>query len=186
MGKGQFENYYGYVENESIHFMDDHADELRAEIDDSEVELCEFFDQAIHEHVDSDFIYVDLRDSADIIEQSDNVECDSGLWEGQEPVEAIKTQAFFTYRQDLMIEVIERAKEELNNYLDELTTDTEKLTEEMTDLENKIEDLQAEEDEEDGLVGEIETMEAELAVLEEQKDEIELRIEYISETIESN
>jgi hypothetical protein len=70
-------------------------------------------DYVIHETVDGSSlaIYMDLHDAADIIEYADNEETDSGLWDGQDPEEAIKTKAFFTLRADVYSKVEEMLKD---------------------------------------------------------------------------
>lgn len=129
---GQFANYKEYVDNEARSFVDEYEDELLDEIKNGNTDVYEFVnDYRVHEWVVNDFIYVDLTDSAEILEQSDNVETDFGLWEGQEPVEAIKTQAFFTYRNDLSNKVINIFKSVLQDKLNELEERLEKLREEL-------------------------------------------------------
>jgi hypothetical protein len=159
----EFQNYYGYISDQAKSFTDEHKDDVIAEIRDGNTDVYDMLnDSRIHEWVDNDFIYVDLVDSAHIIEQSDNVETDLGLWEGQEPMEAIKTQAFFTYRNDLYYAVKELMEEELNAELDKLQEDLETLQEELKDLE----------DEED-----IDEREEEISELEDVISNFELAIE---------
>lgn len=129
---GQFANYKEYVDNEARSFVDEYEDELLDEIKNGNTDIYEFVnDYRVHEWVDNDFIYVDLTDSAEILEQSDNVETDFGLWEGQEPIEAIKTQAFFTYKNDLSDKVISIFESVLQDKLNELEERLEKLREEL-------------------------------------------------------
>jgi len=129
---GQFANYKEYVDNEARSFVDEYEDELLDEIKNGNTDVYEFVnDYRVHEWVDNDFIYVDLTDSAEILEQSDNVETDFGLWEGEEPVEAIKTQAFFTYRNDLSNKVISIFESVLQDKLNEFEERLEKLREEL-------------------------------------------------------
>lgn len=129
---GQFANYKEYVDNEARSFVDEYEDELLDEIKNGNTDVYEFVnDYRVHEWVDNDFIYVDLTDSAEILEQSDNVETDFGLWEGQEPIEAIKTQAFFTYKNDLSDKVISIFESVLQDKLNELEKRLEKLREEL-------------------------------------------------------
>jgi gas vesicle protein len=129
---GQFANYKEYINNEARSFVDEYEDDLLDEIRNGYTDVYEFVnDYRVHKWVDNDFIYVDLTDSAEILEQSDNVETDSGLWEGQEPIEAIKTQAFFTYRNDLSSEIISVFKSVLQDKLDEFEKRLEELREEL-------------------------------------------------------
>lgn len=147
---GQFTNYKEYINNEARNFVDEYEDDLLDEIKNGNTDVYEFVnDYRVHEWVDNDFIYVDLTDSAEILEQSDNVETDSGLWEGKEPVEAIKTQAFFTYRNDLSDKVISMFKSVLQNKLDELEKHLEELKEELKNEqdENNLEEIGNEIDE---------------------------------------
>lgn len=149
---GQFANYKEYIDNEARSFVDEYEDDLLDEIRNGYTDVYEFVnDYRVHEWVDNDFIYVDLIDSAEILEQSDNVETDFGLWEGQEPVEAIKTQAFFTYRNDLSDKVISIFKSILQDKLDEFEKHLENLREELKneqsennlkEIGNKIDDIE--------------------------------------------
>lgn len=141
---GQFANYKEYINNEARSFVDEYEDDLLDEIRNGYTDVYEFVnDYRVHEWVDNDFIYVDLTDSAEILEQSDNVETDYGLWEGQEPVEAIKTQAFFTYRNDLSSEVISMFESVLQNKLDEFEERLGELREELKNEqdENNLEEI---------------------------------------------
>lgn len=141
---GQFANYKEYIDNEARSFVDEYEDELLDEIKDGNTDVYEFVnDYRVHEWVDNDFIYVDLTDSAEILEQSDNVETDYGLWEGQEPVEAIKTQAFFTYRNDLSDKIMSIFESVLQDKLDELEERLEELREELKSEkdENNLEEI---------------------------------------------
>lgn len=129
---GQFANYKEYVDNEARSFVDEYEDELLDEIKNGNTDVYEFVnDYRVHEWVDNNFIYVDLTDSVEILEQSDNVETDFGLWEGQEPIEAIKTQAFFTYKNDLSDKVISIFESVLQDKLNELEERLEKIREEL-------------------------------------------------------
>lgn len=141
---GQFANYKEYIDNEARSFVDEYEDELLDEIKDGNTDVYEFVnDYRVYEWVDNDFIYVDLTDSAEILEQSDNVETDYGLWEGQEPVEAIKTQAFFTYRNDLSDKIMSIFESVLQDKLDELEERLEELREELKSEkdENNLEEI---------------------------------------------
>lgn len=160
---GQFANYKEYIENEARSFVNEYKDDLLDEVKNGNTDVYEFVnDYRVHEWVDNDFIYVDLIDSAEILEQSDNVETDSGLWEGQEPAEAIKTQAFFTYRNDLSGEVISMFKSVLQDKLDEL----EERLEELEELKNEQDENNLEE-------------------IGNEINEIEEFVEYIEEAIDS-
>jgi hypothetical protein len=85
-----------------------------------ELENNHGFVSLIHETLDSSAIaiYMDLTDAAEILKYCNYEETDSGLWEGQDPEEAIKTKAFFSMRQDIYEEVenmLENLREEIEN-----------------------------------------------------------------------
>ena len=133
----QFENYYEYIENEARSFVDEYKSELFEEIKDGNTDVHRFVDDSrAHEWVDNDFIYADLHDCANILEQSNNIEEDFGLWENEQPIDAIKTQAFFTYRNDLSKKVMEIIEDELENKLDELELRLEQLKQEFKQTED--------------------------------------------------
>ncbi len=59
-------------------------------------------DGTLHQHIESSLTWQQsLRDSDVIISNCDNEETDWGLWEGQQPEEAIATKAFYSYRSDV-------------------------------------------------------------------------------------
>lgn len=135
---GQFSNYSEYVESEAKAFVDEYEEDLMSRIKDGDTDIHEFvYDYRLHEWVDNDFIYVDLIDSAEILEQSDNVETDWGLWEGKDPQEAVKTQAFFTYRNDLGYAVMDKIESLLQLRLDDITSTIEELEEKLETEENE-------------------------------------------------
>jgi hypothetical protein len=136
----KFENYYGYVQTEAKSFVDEYIDEAVEYIRDGNTDMHDFLnDEKIHTWVDNDFIYVDLLDSAHILDQSDNVETDWGLWEGQEPRKAIETQAFFTYRTDLYIEVKDLMEAELEGHKADIETELVSLQESLEEDEDNEE-----------------------------------------------
>ena len=101
---GKFSNYHQYVREQARNFRNEYINELLDEIHEGSTDAYEFIqDSKLHEWCDNDFIYVGLLDSAEILDQSDYVETDFGLWDGQEPRDAIETQAFYTYRRDLTV-----------------------------------------------------------------------------------
>jgi hypothetical protein len=59
-----------------------------------------------------------LSDAAFVIDNSNNVETDSGLWEGKDPQDAIETQAAFTFSNDVHAEV-EEIYEDLKSTYDD-------------------------------------------------------------------
>jgi hypothetical protein len=135
---GNFKNYYDYVQKEAKSLFMDQRKELFNTVKEESVDLYEFFDDSIFEWVDSEFIRIDLHDCADILESSNNVETDSGLWEGQEPLKAVETMAFFTYRADLTEAVIDYAKWELDERLKDEEQELKNLQQELVSFEEKI------------------------------------------------
>ena len=55
----------------------------------------------------------ELASCVRIIDESEELERDNGLWEGQEPTKAIQTQAFFTAKLDLQIFIEKLIKEKI-------------------------------------------------------------------------
>lgn len=154
----EFQNYYVYISDQAKMFVDEHREDVFKEVRDGNTDVYNLLnDSKIHEWADNDFIYVDIIDSAHIIEQSNNVETDYGLWEGQDPQDAIKAMAFFTYRNDLYYAVKELMEEELDS---ELTNLQEQLTELQEQFDN-LEDNEENEDDRDELEEQIEELEDE-------------------------
>ena len=149
----EFQNYYGYISDQAKMFVDQYKDEVFGEIREGDTDVDDLLnDSRIHEWVDNDFIYVDLVDSAHIIEQSDNVETDWGLWEGQDPQDAIKSMAFYTYRNDLYYAVKEALEEELDSELSN-------LQEQLAELQQELEGLDEDDESREELEEEIEELE---------------------------
>lgn len=145
----EFANYYNKVQEEAKNFVDENINEIYFDVEEDGLDdIYEFVnDHRLHEWVDSDFIRVDLIDSANIVEQSNNVEEDCGLWEGQSPTKAIETQAFFTYKNDMNEEIMPLIKDKLQVRLEEREVDLVLLKEKLEleyseDTEEKIEILE--------------------------------------------
>ena len=100
---GKFSYYYEYVEKQADDFTDEYFDYVTEKIKEGQTDIYTIIEENVHEWCDNDFIYVNLLDSAEILDQSEEIEMDRGLWEGQEPRDAIQTQAFYTYRRDLTV-----------------------------------------------------------------------------------
>lgn len=68
---------------------------------------------SIHQYVESDLTWQQSLRESDIIlnEFSEYEQDDSGLWEGQEPEEAIRSKAFWTYKSALEGEVFKKIEE---------------------------------------------------------------------------
>lgn len=133
-------NYYGYIEEQAQELFDDRKEDFEAELQDGEVDIYSFFQEDALQWTDNEFIYVDLLDAATIIDESDNEESDSGLWEGQEPKDAIKTMAFYTFYNDIM----DGLKDSVLSYLEEAKVDAERKVDELeykqTELENELDE----------------------------------------------
>lgn len=193
---GDFKYYDSYVTEQAGNLMSDYKDELFDKIRDGEsVDLGDFFDTPVHEWADNDFIYVDLHDCADILEGSENVETDSGLWNGQDPIAAVKTMAFFTYRTDLMENVKAAAQEQLIEWQEELNDDIRHLDEKKEQLEGKMADLQAElddlDEEEDeaayeSLLGEIDDIDNEIQDIDGKLEGKQAELDNVNEVIAIN
>lgn len=110
-------------------------------------------------HVDRDYSLLEAAQLLDDLPKHE--ETDSGLWEGQEPREAVATQAAFTYGNAVMAEwndFIEVINDEVPQVLDDMRTDRDSKVEELRGrleelaeddpermaLEKKIEDLEGE------------------------------------------
>lgn len=190
MGESKFKYYGNYVQEGARSFVDEHLDEALNEIAEGNTNMSEFIDDSrLHEWIDNDFIYHDLMDSALILEQSDNVETDSGLWEGQEPRDAIKTQAFFTFRTDMYLEIKDIFKDELDEKQAEFEKNIEKLEEEIEELKEAMEEKQNEIIEKD--VEDEDYNEFEVDILEfvkqstTKQEEIEEQVEKLQEQVDN-
>jgi hypothetical protein len=124
--------YYEEIKEEAKDFIENYDEELRDIIRSNKDESKNYiFDEVIyqqwdlidkiHEWLDSawygflrrDFCGdcdTELVSAVKILDESNERETDSGLWEGQEPEDAIKTQAFYTARTDLYFEIERQLK----------------------------------------------------------------------------
>ena len=130
------QTYYQAIEESAKDFLDNYKEEIDEIIEENKNKDKEFIlNEAVYqkwclndkilEWLDSDW-YSFLRGewcddrgtepgaSAKILEESKNIETDSGLWEGKEPMETVQAQAFFTARNDLL----EETEKQLKNYID--------------------------------------------------------------------
>lgn len=114
-------------------FIDNFREEIENEIKEgsdfnSMIDHIDLHDK-LHEDLDNSW-YSFLRDDifkdfdselttcARILDWTSNKETDSGLWEGQEPEQAIQTQAFFSVRSDVYFvleDLYNDLAEEINN-----------------------------------------------------------------------
>jgi len=95
-----------YIFNEAIYQNWDLNDKLH-----------EWLDSAWYGFLRSDWCEecnTEFSSCAKLLDESNEVETDSGLWEGQDPKDAIMTQAFFTARTDLSFEIEKIIKKMIN------------------------------------------------------------------------
>lgn len=131
--------YYGLIDEMTDDFLENYEDEIKEQIKEQGEKVTDvIFDNIyqewdlnskIHEWLDSSwhgFLREDcfenfnseLTTCAFILDESDEVETDSGLWEGQEPKKAIQTQAFFTVKSDLYFKIEKKIKEKIEKMLE--------------------------------------------------------------------
>jgi hypothetical protein len=110
-------NYRSEVQKEAIDFIDGLMDEfLEAMENDENYFIDGNVQDSLFESV-TDRSYT-LTDAAFVIENSDNPESDSGLWDGKDPAEALETQAAFTFSNDVSSDV-EEIYEDVKTQYDE-------------------------------------------------------------------
>lgn len=119
------------------HFIDEIIEEL---IGDGEAhkELHRYSDSYLDENLNQSY---SLLEAAQILDDlSDYEETDSGLWEGSDdPQEAVKTQAIFTYR-NAVTSYFEGEMDSVNDEVQDVAND---LTAERTSLDEQVEALEA-------------------------------------------
>jgi len=122
-------NYQKDIKDDAVGFMKDHKDDfiegLAEEKDISDVNAME---TSFHEQI-TDRSYT-LEDAAVILNESNNVETDSGLWEGLPPKDQITSQAAWTYANDV--------RERIQEFYEDMQIDQKRL---MTLLEGWIRKL---------------------------------------------
>jgi hypothetical protein len=110
-------NYGSEVQKEAIDFIDGLMDEfLEAMENDENYFIDGNVQDSLFESV-TDRSYT-LTDAAFVIENSNNPESDSGLWDGKDPAEALETQAAFTFSNDVSSDV-EEIYEDVKTQYDE-------------------------------------------------------------------
>jgi chromosome segregation ATPase len=185
----KYENYYSYVEKDARNFLDQYYDGFLAEIKEGNTDAYNLIDDdnKLHEWTDD---YLDLRDAVEILEQSNNVEEDSGLWEGLEPVRAVESMAFWTLKNDLNSEIREQFKARLED-------DKDVVNDKLADLENKLESIQTKRndimveleelqslDEDDDSEAKIESLEEEIEQFDDEISDVEDAIAEIKDEID--
>lgn len=134
-------SYQSIVEKEAYDFITDNWNDFILEAlmegNDFDRNDIDGLDDAWHSQI-TDKAY-NLTDAAFIIENSGNVETDRGLWEGQEPSDALSAQAAYTFSNDVWEkaqEMYEEIQEAIAPALDDLDivldTDGEELGEDRT------------------------------------------------------
>jgi hypothetical protein len=109
--------YDAEVRTEAVDFIDEMLDEfIEAMQNEEDYFIDGDIDDRLFESV-TDRAYT-LSDATFVIENSSNVEEDSGLWEGKDPREALETQAAFTFSNDVRSE-IEEIYESIKSEYDE-------------------------------------------------------------------
>lgn len=124
-------NYNVDIEKEAKEFMQEIEDELKEAIKedlDFDRNDIDALDTRFHEEI-TDRGYT-LSDATFVIENADNVETDSGLWETQQPEDAIRTKAAYSFSNDVWFkceELYKDIKEDFEEAIDEfeLSEDSE-------------------------------------------------------------
>lgn len=111
-------NYESEVEKEAIDFIEEVMEEFLESMENDENYFLDGdVDDRFFECV-TDKSY-SLTDAAFVIENSNSVETDSGLWDGKDPAEALETQAAFTFSNDVRSEVEDIYEDVKTQYDDE-------------------------------------------------------------------
>lgn len=172
----EFKNYYSHVSSVAEDFANQYFDEfLKDHVADGYSKRFGFNsfigdDGKLTEYIEE----IDLRDAVEILEQSNNVETDSSMWESLEPIEAVESIGFYTFRNDLEIAVKDQFSDLLEEKLDDEQGVLEKFEKQKDELKARIDKLQEEidafdSDDEDKL----DSMESTLEKLEEKFSELE-------------
>ena len=104
------------IQERAEDFIKEHRDEIKTAI----VENREFYDvDELTEAVREEEFYFTLGDAVIVLEESSEVEEDTGLWGGKQPEEALQIKAQFTAQHDLEIAVKE-LYDELKQLFDDL------------------------------------------------------------------
>ena len=124
--------YYQAIKDLADDFISDYGDEIKEIIKENKEKteeeiweeiyqnwdlndkIWEFLDSAWYSFLRDEWCEdrkTELSSAVKVIEESNEVETDSGLWEGKEPEDAIMSQAFATAGNDLYFELEERIKQ---------------------------------------------------------------------------
>lgn len=110
-------NYDADVLKDAVDFLDNHSDEFKDAISnglDFDLNDIDGLDEWFHEEI-TDRSY-SLTDASYILENCDNEETDSGLWEGKSPTEAIPIMAAYSYANDVWFKCEELYNEIKDSY----------------------------------------------------------------------
>lgn len=135
-------DYEKDVEQEAKEFMQEIEDELKEAIKedlDFDRNDIDVLDTRFHEVI-TDRSY-SLSDAVFVIENSDNEETDTGLWEGQQPEDAIRTKGAYTFSNDVWFkceEIYKDIKAEYEMQERELDVDAEDYDEKLDAILNAL------------------------------------------------
>jgi len=118
----RYVSYDTIIEREAVDFIAEQSDTIIGMLkDDSDFDRnYDNLDRAWHENI-TDRAY-STEDANFIINESSNVESDSGLWEGQDPDDALRTQAAYTFSNDVWQEA-ERLYDGIKSTVDDALED---------------------------------------------------------------
>jgi predicted RNase H-like nuclease (RuvC/YqgF family) len=174
MADTRYSEYHNALDNDAEEFVDNYYDDFLDEIKGGYA-TRHFFDSFIdddgklHSHIDE---YLSLHEAVDIIENCDNEETDSGLWEGMSPKEAIIAMAFWSYRLDIMEKVKELFKDKLTDELIEQEGVLDTLYSELDELKDKLEKVDEESEEYPTLEESVENQENKVEAVEDYIKEL--------------
>lgn len=171
-------NYLRKAADDAKETVDNFADEILEQL----LDKGETSDDLLNDYLDGDSwhheSHVDkwysMIDAAELIDQLDEFEeTDSGLWEGQQPKEAISTCAAFTYGNAVMSEwtdLIKEINDEAETIISDFADEETNLQEEIDELNDQADDAESEE-EADDYRRQAENKQADLDDLAERKKE---------------
>lgn len=167
-----FKNYFKKLEGDAKDFLDyyfdDFLDDIKGGYGNDYHGMIDGNDGKLHDHIDQE---LDLNEASDILDQCINEETDSGMWNGLPPREAISSQAFWSYKNDILYhEIPKQMKEKLEDILDEKGGKLEGLEQEYDELKEELTNIDEDEEE---LEEKIETLSEEIDDLQEVIDNIE-------------
>ena len=128
-------DYEREVEKDAKEFLSEYADEVIELLKDSEEELSDELYDNLNEHLDRSYT---PEDAIFVLENSENEETDSGLWEGvNDWREELNIRAAYTYINDVRSEIDDIYKqmyEEFKSASEDLNAEDEKYDEKLESL----------------------------------------------------